>query len=179
MVEERKMQEYSSFRRPYARRSPSLALIVAASSVFWPLFSAAHTGNPFSEFFGTWRGSGHVIGSNGRSERISCRATYSAPVDGEALSQSLVCASDSYRFDVHSYVVADDRGVEGYWRETTRNVTGHVAGRLEGGQFEGSIAGASFTARLSLETTGRKQTVSIAPQGGDIAKVEIVLSRES
>jgi hypothetical protein len=168
-----------SLRPTRARRGAWLALIVVAAAGLWPEFGATRPINPFAEFIGTWRGSGRVIGSDGHSERISCRAIYSEEGDAEAVSQSLVCASDSYRFDIHSYVVANGRDVEGYWRETTRNVTGHVTGQIEGGQFEGAIAGSTFTAQLSLKTTGRRQAVGITPQGGDIVKVDIVLSRES
>jgi hypothetical protein len=166
-------------RAPHVLRGAWLGLILAASDALLPQVSAAHTTNPFVEFLGTWRGSGHIVESDGRSERISCRATYSGSESGEALAQSLVSASDSYRFDVHSYVVADNRDVEGYWEESTRKVTGHLIGQVEGGQFEGSIAGASVAAKLSLKTTGRKQAASSRPRGGDIVKVEIVLSREN
>jgi hypothetical protein len=178
MIEERTMPISSSLQHEHARRSARLALIFAASGALWPQVSAAHVINPFAEFIGSWRGFGHVIVSDGRSERISCRATYAESDGGKSLSQSLVCASDSYRFDVHSYVVADDRGVQGYWQEASRNVTGRLTGHLEDGQFEGSIVGASFTAQLSLKAAGRKQAVTIAPQGSDIVKVDIILSRE-
>jgi hypothetical protein len=173
------MPTFASLQHRHARRNARFALIIAASGALWPEVGAAYTTNPFADFIGAWRGFGHVVVSDGRSERISCRATYSETGGGKTLSQSLVCASDSYRFDVHSYVVADDRGVEGYWQETSRNVTGHLTGQINGGQFEGSIAGASFTAQLALKTTGRKQAVTITPQGGDIVRVEIMLSRES
>ncbi len=156
-----------------------LALTIVASGALWAQAGMAHTSNPVAKFLGGWRGSGHVVGSDGHSERISCRATYSESNGGEALSQSLVCASDSYRFDVRSYVVADGRDVQGHWEETTRNVSGQLSGQVEDGQFDGSIAGPAFTAQMSLRTTGRRQAISITPQGGDIAKVDIVLSRES
>jgi hypothetical protein len=156
-----------------------LGLMIVASGALWAQAGMARTSNPFAAFFGSWRGSGHVVGSDGHSERISCRATYSESNDGQALSQSLVCASDSYRFDVHSYVVADGRDVQGHWEEATRNVTGQLSGRVEDGRFDGSIVGPAFTAQMSLKTTGRRQAVSITPQGGDIAKVDIMLSRES
>jgi hypothetical protein len=177
MIEERTMPISTSLQHDHARRV-RLALVFAASSALWPQVGAAHAMNPFAEFIGNWRGFGHVIVSDGRSERISCRATYAESDGGKSLSQSLVCASDSYRFDVHSYVVADDRGVQGYWQEASRNVTGRLTGHLEDGQFEGSIVGASFTAQLSLKAAGRKQAVTIAPQGSDIVKVDIILSRE-
>jgi hypothetical protein len=149
-----------------------------ASGALWAQVGMAHTSSPFAAFFGSWRGSGRVVGSDGHSERINCRATYSESNGGEALSQTLVCASDSYRFDVRSYVVADGRDVQGHWEETTRNVTGQLSGQVEDGRFDGSIAGPAFTAQMSLKTTGRRQAVSITPQAGDIAEVDIVLSRE-
>jgi hypothetical protein len=166
-------------RRSCAQSGALLALMIVASGALWAQAGVAHTSNPFAAFFGSWRGSGHVVGSDGHSERINCRATYSESNGGETLAQSLVCASDSYRFDVHSYVVADGRDVQGHWEETTRNVTGRLSGQVEDGQFDGSIAGPTFTAQMSLKTTGRRQAVSITPRGGDIAKVDIVLSREN
>jgi len=168
-----------TLRQSHAYQGALLALIISGSGMLWQQVSEAHTISPFVDFFGTWRGSGHVVASDGHSERITCRANYSESGGGKALSQSLVCASDSYRFDVHSYVIENDRGVEGYWQETTRDVTGQLTGQVEAGRFEGSIAGPNFTAQLSLRTNGRKQAVSITPKGGDIVRVDITLSRES
>jgi hypothetical protein len=143
-----------------------LALMIVASGALWAPAGMAHTGSPFAAFFGSWRGSGHVVSSDRHSKRINCRATYSESNGGETLSQSLVCASDSYRFDVRSYVVADGRDVQGRWEETTRNVTGQLSGQVQNGRFDGSIAGPAFAAQMSLRTTERRQTVSITPQGG-------------
>jgi hypothetical protein len=165
-------------QRSCAAPGSMLALMIIASGALWAQVGMAHTSSPFAAFFGSWRGSGRVVGSDGHSERINCRATYSESNGGEALSQTLVCASDSYRFDVRSYVVADGRDVQGHWEETTRNVTGQLSGQVEDGRFDGSIAGPAFTAQMSLKTTGRRQAVSITPQAGDIAEVDIVLSRE-
>jgi hypothetical protein len=165
-----------AFTRRAARVLPTAALTVGL--LLLPQIGVAETGNPFAKFFGSWRGSGQVVGVNGNSERIACRATYLASHGGEALSQTLLCASASYRIDVRSYVADTGQGVQGRWQETTRHVEGSLSGRVADGQFEGSIAGPGFTAQMSIRTIGRKQTVSIRPQGGDIAQVEIVLSRE-
>ena len=116
-----------------------------------------------------------MVGADNKRERIACRANYSISEKGDALTQALVCASDSYRFEISSYVVAEGRSVQGHWQETTRQVQGSLTGEVADGQFEGNVAGPGFTAELSLRTAGRKQLVSIRPQGGDIAKVEIVL----
>ncbi len=92
------------------------------------------------------------------------------------LTQSLVCASDSYRFDIHSNAVADGENVQGDWQEATRNVSGSLKGSIQNGIFEGSVEGAGFTAQLSLRTNGRKQSVVIVPRGADIQKVDIALT---
>jgi hypothetical protein len=166
-------------RRGASRLGGGLAAILIAGAVLWPQVGSAHSGSPFAEFSGSWKGAGQVVGVNGNAEKIRCRADYSTSASGESLTQSLVCASDSYRIDVKSFVIAGADGVEGHWEEATRKVTGHLTGKVADGQFDGSISGTGFTAEMSLKTAGRKQTLSIKPQGGDIAKVEIVLARDS
>lgn len=156
-----------------ARNLAACALLLGVSLASGPAIAAS----PFAGFIGDWHGSGHVTSTNGGGERITCRAGYSSSSGGEALSQTLVCASDSYRFDIRSFVVNDSQGVQGHWEESTRRVTGNLVGRIANGQFDGTIVGTGFTAAIALRVSGRRQTVTILPQGGDIAKVDIVLSR--
>ncbi len=47
------------------------------------------------------------------------------------------------------------------------------------GEFEGTIAGSGFAAEMSIRSSNRRQTVVMRPRGGDIDKVDIILSRES
>lgn len=157
----------------------SLALFAALVSAIAvaPPANAADAGNPFAEFFGSWKGAGQVVGVNGTKESIRCRADYAPSGSDPALSQSLTCASDNYRFNVRSYVIAEGDGVQGHWEESTRQVQGHLVGKVAGGQFVGNISGTGFTAEMSLNTSGGRQTVSIKPNGGDIALVDIVLDR--
>jgi hypothetical protein len=165
----------SSASRTIARLAPVVALL--GGLALWSDGAFASPAGPFSKFVGSWDGAGQVSGVNGSVERIRCRATYATPADAQ-LSQTLTCASDSYRIQIRSFVVAEGQNVEGHWDEVTRQVTGHLAGTIADGRFEGSVSGAAFTAGLSLNTAGRKQTVVITPQGGDIARVNIVLSRD-
>jgi len=165
-----------------ARRSLIGATVVAAgfasALALAPQGAAARIEGPFAKFSGAWRGGGEILGANGAREPISCRAKYEVTESGVGLSQSLVCASDSFRFDIRSNVVADGPAVQGRWQETTRDVSGDVTGRVVDGDFEGSVAGPGFTAELSLKMSGRRQAVNITPHGGDIANVVIVLSHE-
>ena len=72
-------------RSSFTRRSPPLS---AAS--------------PFEKFVGVWRGGGEIVGTNGHRESIRCRAEYSEAKDGAALNQSIVCASESFKFDIRA-----------------------------------------------------------------------------
>jgi hypothetical protein len=156
------------------------AMLVAGALLLGPQIGwAAPTDSAFGKFSGEWRGSGQVTGTDGKSESITCRARYDISASGESLTQALVCASDSYRFDIRSNVVADGENASGGWQETTRNITGNLIGHIRNGDFEGNVSGADFTAEVSLRLSGRKQDVVLTPHGGDVAKVQIALSRAS
>jgi hypothetical protein len=148
-----------------------------ASALLWPHVGAADTTGPFARFEGSWRGSGRVSGSDGKTERINCKASYSIPPSGASLSQSLICASDSYRFEVQSdVVVIDGHNVQGRWQEKERHADGDLVGTIDDGNFEGKVTGSGFTAGISLRMTGAKQAVIITPTGSNIVKVDIVMS---
>jgi hypothetical protein len=153
---------------------------LAGACLLWPhAVMAQETIGPFAKFDGGWRGAGRVSGADGKSERITCRAHYSIPPSGQALSQSLVCASDSYRFEVQSDVVVNGHDVVGQWQESTRNARGNLNGQVADGQFSGTVTGPGFTAEISLKMVGGKQAVNITPHGSDVARVDITLSREN
>jgi hypothetical protein len=154
-----------------------LAVAVAGAAALWPRPSAAAAG-PFQAFIGDWTGGGQIVGSNGVREHIRCRASYSESKGGEAMSQTIVCASPDYRIDIQSYARASGRSVQGTWSEATRGVSGRLIGTVEGGLFEGAVYGPGFTTGVSLRSNGRRQAVAIQPSpGSDIAYVRIELER--
>src|SRR5262245_65763 len=99
----------------------ALGMAFAAGLAFSPAFarSAALDGMP-----GSWCGEAAIDLSNGSREPIRCRARYAVGAGGNEMQQDLVCASDSYRFNVDSNVVEDGGEISGTWNETTRNVGG-------------------------------------------------------
>jgi hypothetical protein len=139
--------------------------------------SAAVTPSPFRNFIGQWSGSGQIVGSNGQRESIRCRAEYSETKDGAALNQTIVCASESFKLDIKSYVEVSGESVQGYWNEASRDVSGHITGRIAENRFEGEFSAPAFSAAISLTSNGRTQAVSIRPSGGDVADVRIQLQR--
>jgi len=142
------------------------AVLVVSASV-----SHAQSG-PFASFDGAWSGTGSVSLSDGSTERIRCRANYK--VNGNGLKQTLRCASDSYRFDLDSDVVAQGGTVTGNWSEQSRNINGNLQGRASNGRIEVFVEAAGFAANLTVTTHGNKQSVSINSKG-EIRGVNITL----
>src|ERR1700722_4014810 len=145
------------------------ALLVSGSAAF-------AVSGPFAEMAGVWSGSGTIALDSGASERIRCRATYAVSGDGTGLNQNLVCASDSYKFELKSDVLAKDGSLSGTWSEITRIVPGSLEGRARNGQFDIVVSAAAFKAKLSVTTNGNKQAVSISSEGA-IKGASISLSR--
>ena len=116
---------------------------------------------PFAGMAGIWSGGGTVTLDDGSSERLRCRATYAVGAGGNALNQSLTCASDSYKFILSSNVLAQGGALSGTWSESSRGVNGSLEGRGASGTFQVTASAPGFTAHLSLTTRGNRQSVII------------------
>jgi hypothetical protein len=159
------------------RFSPTLARTAVVCTAMMLAGSVGHAQSaPFAGMAGVWSGTGSITLDSGANERIRCRATYAVSSEGSGLNQRLVCASDSYKFDLRSDVVAKNGSLSGTWSETSRNVTGSLEGRAGAGQFNVVVSAPAFTANLSMKTNGNKQTVSITSQS-QIKSASIALSR--
>jgi hypothetical protein len=159
------------------RQTPALLAVLCSAQLLFATIADGQSEGPFVKMLGAWRGSGKISMTNGNSERIRCTATYSDGSGGSSISQALVCASDSYHVDVHTYIEATGQNVRGHWEESVQQAAGQLAGQILEGQFEGKILGNGFEATLSLITTGSRQTISVTPQGGNISRIQIALSR--
>ena len=116
---------------------------------------------PFAGLAGRWSGGGIVTLDDGSSERIRCRATYAVSASGTGLNQTLTCASDSYKFELGSNVVAEGAALTGTWTESSRGINGSLQGRGTAGNFQVVASAPGFTANISLRTIGNKQSVVI------------------
>jgi hypothetical protein len=156
-------------------RSRIVAAGVFVTLIFSSLAAHAEPG-PFAEMAGVWSGTGTISLDNGASERIRCRATYAVSGDGSGLNQTLICASDTYKFELKSDVLAKNGLLSGTWSEVSRNVGGNLDGRASNGQFDVVVSAASFKAKLSVTTHANRQAVSISSDGA-IKGASIALSR--
>jgi hypothetical protein len=116
---------------------------------------------PFAGMAGVWSGGGTVTLDDGSMERIRCRATYAVGNGGAGLNQSLTCASDSYRFNLRTNVISNGGSLSGTWSESSRGVSGNLAGRGSNGNFQVTASAPGFNANISLTTRGNKQSVVI------------------
>jgi hypothetical protein len=133
--------------------------------------------SPFAGMSGVWSGRGTILLADGGREAIRCRATYAVRSDGNALQQTLRCASDSYKFELSSNVVAANGRLSGTWSEATRGVNGEVQGTTSGGRFQVVVNAGNFTASLVLTTRGNSQSVAIRSEGSEFRGANITLSR--
>jgi hypothetical protein len=139
-------------------------LIVGAIALFVASVSSSTSyaqSGPFTGLAGVWSGAGTVTLDDGSTERIRCRATYAVGAGGSGLNQSLTCASDSYKFDLRTNVIAEGGAIRGSWSETSRNVNGTIEGRGTSGSIQVQANAPGFNANISLTTRGNKQSVVI------------------
>jgi hypothetical protein len=149
-----------------------VALFVATMSAS---ASYAQSG-AFAGLAGVWSGAGTVTLDDGSTERIRCRATYAVAADGTGLNQTLLCASDSYKFNLSSNVISNNGSLSGTWNESSKNVSGMLEGRGSNGSFEVMARSPGFSANISLTTRGNKQSVVIKAES-QFKGASIMLSR--
>ncbi|HEX2631662.1 MAG TPA: hypothetical protein VHM22_02495 [Bradyrhizobium sp.] len=125
---------------------------------------------------GVWAGSGVVTLDDGSTERIRCRATDAVGAGGNGLNLTLLCASDSYRFDLTGNVIAQGGELEGTWGESSRGLRGNLRGRGANGNFQVIATAPGLTANLSLTTRGNRQSIVIRSESG-FRNASISLSR--
>jgi hypothetical protein len=142
-----------------------------------PAPEAAQAAGPFSGMDGEWNGGGLITMSDGKRERLRCRASYNVGQDGDHVQLAIRCASDSYKFDLTGYVTNRGGSLSGQWSETTFNAAGTMSGRASGAQLTVLAVGNTFSARLSMATGSSHQTVTIRPEGTVVDRVTLSLRK--
>ena len=131
--------------------------------------SGARSG-PFANFRGDWSGTGIIRvkdqDNKQSTERIRCNAAYRQN-GSNGVNLKLVCNSDNYNFDLTGDFEADENDhITGQWTEHTRNVGGGVMGQARGRQLIIHAESPALNANLSMATSSRSQSVSLAAAGG-------------
>ena len=107
-----------------------------------------------------------------------CRARYDVAGGGDSLRLELQCASASYKFVLSGEAQARGGAISGAWSESSRNASGTLEGRVTGDRIEATARGANFAANLALSTRGKRQSVTIEPQGAtEVTAVSVTLNK--
>jgi len=133
--------------------------------------------HPFATMAGTWSGGGNIDLTNDIHEKLRCRANYNYTAASGGLVLAIRCASDNYKFELTSNVVERNGAISGTWQETAYNVSGSISGRINGGRISAVARGDSFTAALTVNTNGNRQSVTITPERTYITNVQIALGK--
>ena len=159
-----------------------LTFIIAIALLLFGYGSGAYSASgPFAGFDGAWEGVGTIRLTDGKKERIRCRAAYRVRGSSQRnVDLQLACQSDSYKFDLVGDFSADDSArISGRWTERNRRVGGTVIGQARGDRLQIYAETSGFSAELILVTRNRRQAVTIDSRGGgETALVSIALRRK-
>jgi len=157
---------------------PAAFVAVATLATLASVPVAAASG-PFTGFDGRWTGNGTISLSSGTREPIRCRAQNIVEKDDNNLQQALRCASDSYKFEVNTYVDHVDGAISGRWDELTQKVNGSLEGILNGRRIDAMVRATGFTAGFRMDLSANRQLVLITPdtENTDITEVKIDLRK--
>ncbi|HXG79997.1 MAG TPA: hypothetical protein VNJ31_11765, partial [Methyloceanibacter sp.] len=140
-------------------------------AMFMPAASAA---GPFDVLLGSWRGSGQIRLTDGRTERLKCNAYYTG--GGSQLGMAIRCQSESSNVEIRSKLSQSGSRITGTWEERTFNAAGTASGQASGNKMTLQISGGvSGTMRVSY--SGSRQSVAISTQGIALQSVTIDLTR--
>jgi hypothetical protein len=155
-------------------------LIAAAVLVLAGASGAAAADGPFSDFGGSWSGTGKIRVHGQSPERLRCKATYRPRGNNDTqVDLQLTCDSDSYKFDlVGDFAVDASSQLSGRWSENSRNVGGTAIGSVKGERMQIHIESSAFSATLNMITKGKQQKISFdAHGGGQVVDSSITLRR--
>lgn len=133
--------------------------------------------HPFAALAGNWSGGGTIALTGEIKENIRCRAAYNYGKANNSLALTIRCASDNYKFELSANVAERGGQFSGQWSEAAYKVSGTITGRVNGGRISAVARGDSFTAALSVNTSGNRQSVTITPEATYIISVQIGLGR--
>jgi hypothetical protein len=160
--------------RRTAMRLLAAAALAAPILLGQSLSTEADSSNPFDTLLGTWRGSGQVQLSQGKTERLKCNAYYTG--GGSQLGMAIRCQSESSNVEIRSKLSQSGGRITGTWEERTFNAQGNASGQATNGRISLSITGAVIGSML-VSYSASRQIVSISTQNIALKSVSIDLTR--
>jgi len=161
---------------PQVRRVAAAAVLGLSLVMSGAAFNMSLAG-PFTDLAGSWGGDGTLMRKDGTSERLRCQARYDVGGSGEQVTLRIICASDSFKFDLTGYLNSTGDAVSGQWSEPNYNSTGSMDGHVGHGRITAHAVGNTFSASLSVNTQGSRQSVTIQPEATDVTRVSLTFQK--
>jgi hypothetical protein len=151
-----------------------MALMALAASIGLCFNTQASAATVFDTLLGSWRGSGKIQLTDGRSERLTCNAYYTG--GGHQLGMAIRCQSESSSVEIRSKLTLSGSRISGTWEERTFNASGTASGQASGNKIRLQVSG-GVSGSMQVSLSGSRQSVSISTQGIALKSVTIALSR--
>lgn len=127
-----------------------------------PRPAAVQKSAPFKELPGRWVGEGRIGLKEGKTEKVTCRATYFVNPAGNELKQNIRCASASGKIEVKSLVNASKDGkLSGTWNELMYNLGGEMTGEVTERGLRIVVRAGDLTANMDVIVMNNRQIVEI------------------
>lgn len=161
----------------------AIPLTLAAILSFAPNFAAAAPpGSAFASFPGRWTGEGRLGFKDGKTEAVTCRATYFVDETSGDLSQNIRCASPSGKIEVKSHVSEKDGLLSGTWNELIYNMSGELTGKVTKAGFLVAVRGtgeSDLNATMDILVKDTRQIVEIHFNSSTLLGLTLVLAKST
>lgn len=126
---------------------------------------------------GLWTGQGRLGFKDGKTEAVTCRATYFAANDAPGLKQTIRCASASGKIELKSRLDEKDGVLTGEWAEDVYNLKGELAGKVTERGLVVTVKGSDLDANMDVIVKDNRQIVEIQFHNTSLVGLTLVLTR--
>jgi hypothetical protein len=160
----------SAFRTKAA--ASVLALFITANTT-----GAALAEGPFSSLTGRWTGQGRLGFAEGKTENITCRATYFVSDDGQKLDQNIRCASAGAKVEVKSNLTHLEGKLSGSWSELIYDKAGELTGEITKQGLRINVKGDDLNATMEIIVRDTKQLVEVHFNNSSLVGLTLILEK--
>lgn len=128
---------------------------------------------------GLWTGQGRLGFKDGKTESVTCRATYFAATDAPGLKQTIRCASPSGKIELKSRLEEKDGVISGEWSEEMYNLRGALQGKVTDRGLVVTVKGDDLNANMDVIVKDDRQIVEIQFHDTSLIGITLVLKRAS
>lgn len=128
---------------------------------------------------GLWTGQGRLGFKDGKTESVTCRATYFAATDAPGLKQTIRCASPSGKIELKSRLEEKDGVISGEWSEEMYNLRGALQGKVTERGLVVTVKGDDLNANMDVIVKDDRQIVEIQFHDTSLIGITLVLKRSS